>query len=288
MEKKTIRMLEINDEYVRRCDTACMQVFEKIARDPENAKAMRGSLILHFKPESRVPYFADPARRLFVQKLDLRFPFLPYFLLPEPKLDQVSSYMQCLLPGDAVQIGASYGMPVVPLDLLNLLRRKIESVIRFSRLIRDDSSDRFIHALVGSAPNPSGVLDELMAVAGDPGNLLKVLDEILPLPLQSDDWHEVQQDLEYVWFKRSMDDDPFRGSKGDEIHVDAAVLRKLVCANPGLARRWFDEMLETAASMPNPSMAKLLVGILLMVGGLLEEMGDPQALRAFHQRFGRK
>ena len=126
-----------------------------------------------------------------------------------------------------------------------------------------------------------------MEYAEEPRKVLSVLNANLPGRFEPEHWLGTAQDLEYAQFKRAMDDDPFQGSTGDEIHVDAAVLKKLVQTSPAMARRWFNEMLETAATMPNASMAEALAGILLLVAGLLKELGDPHPMQMFEARYGR-
>ena len=101
---------------------------------------MRGSVVLKFVPDFAKPWFAEPARRSFIRALDKRFPFFPYFLFPEPKINQLSLYLTCLLPGDATFIDGAYDLEIMPEDVYALIRRKLDTLLRFCDLVQDGAS----------------------------------------------------------------------------------------------------------------------------------------------------
>ncbi len=135
-----IRVLEIAAEYLDNCDISCMNVFNEVSRIPPDARALKGSIVLRFvkyRDKSSI-WWTVPEIRAFIHRLDEKYPFFLYFLLPEERLSLIQHYLQCLLPGKAIQMSGGWGMEILPIDLFELLRRKIDTLIDYCQLVASD------------------------------------------------------------------------------------------------------------------------------------------------------
>jgi hypothetical protein len=137
MELGAIRMLEVPDEDIRRTNVSnFIRLFGNIAQRPENAKELRGKIVISFTSydSDPRPNWAIPQIRSFIQALDKAVPYYPYFLVSDPAVAYVLFYLLCLIPfGDLER--RSYS----PADLLAAALRKTADVTAFCKEIGDDA-----------------------------------------------------------------------------------------------------------------------------------------------------
>lgn len=140
----TIKYIKINTDYLERCDIRCLQVFKELYSFPNDAKKLKGTIALGFPKydKQNVVWAALPDVRNFIKKLDNKYPFIPYFLMPQPEVKQLSYYLQCLLPNQMVKAAnGTYQMEIQPRDFLWLVYKKIETLIRFTDYLNDNSEE---------------------------------------------------------------------------------------------------------------------------------------------------
>lgn len=138
---KSIKYITIATEYLDKNDIRCLNVFRQLYSEPLNAKELRGTIALGFpKYDSQnVVWAALPDVRGFIRKLDGEYPYIPYFLMPEPEVKQLAWYLQCLLPNPMIYSGNNnYQMEVEPPDFFWLVYKKMETLIRFASHVNDD------------------------------------------------------------------------------------------------------------------------------------------------------
>jgi hypothetical protein len=138
---QSIKYIKIAPEYLDRNDIRCLNVFRELYSETQGAKKLRGTIALGFTKydNQNVVWAALPDVRSFIRKLDGKYPYIPYFLMPEPEVKQLAWYLQCLLPNPMYLSGNNnYQMEVDPKDFFWLVYKKIETLIRFSSHVNDD------------------------------------------------------------------------------------------------------------------------------------------------------
>lgn len=169
VEADAIRVLNIAERDVQGRNVAdLVRVFGNISEAPEDAKQLRGKVILGFPSydgDAR-PNWAIPEIRGFVQALDNALAYFPYFLVGDPVLSHLLFYLLCLVPFPDLE-----SRVYAATDLLDAAKRKAGDVTRFCERIGDDA-ERATEPILLNLPAPIS--------QNDPGLVEKILEAMRP------------------------------------------------------------------------------------------------------------
>lgn len=132
--ENAIREIDFPQEDLDTCNTThFIRLFTEISQTPWKSKNLKGKIVLGFPTynDDPRPNYAIPEIRKFVQALDASFPFLPYFLFPEPATSHILFYLQCLIEFDSRYSFSSQ-------ELIAMAQKKMSEVKRFCDKIADE------------------------------------------------------------------------------------------------------------------------------------------------------
>jgi hypothetical protein len=139
-----VRVIEFSKEDIEACNTEhFVQMFTEISQIPQKAKMLRGKVVLGFSvyDNDPRPNYAIPEIREFVQSIHKALPHFPYFVAPDPSLQQILIYLLCLIPIDVAGGKFTYSSH----DLMHAVDNKTIEIGRFCEKIADNIN----HAVEG-------------------------------------------------------------------------------------------------------------------------------------------